>query len=56
MTKKSERRPMSATWGMGIAPVPAPCAVRLLIAASVPAAWALIVHVAPAAWSLVRAL
>ena len=51
-TKKSRpmsKRPMSATWAMGIAPVPAPCAVRLAILASVPAAWALIAHAVPAA-------
>lgn len=56
MIKTGERRPMSATWGMGIAPVPAPCAVRVLILASFPAAWALILHVAPAALAALRAL
>ncbi len=53
---KSSGRPMSETWGMGIAPVPAPSPVRLLIAAAVPASWALIVHLAPAAWALLASL
>ena len=51
---KSKRRPTSAAWAeMEGAPVPAPSPARLLILASFPIAWALIVRLVPVAWSLI---